>query len=59
MVVRPDVFDLDEIAELIEDGDVRVHIERVFPLSEAAEAQRLLETGHVRGKLVLDCRDAG
>lgn len=59
MVVRPDVFHLDEIAELIEDGDVRVHIERVFPLCEAAEAQRLLEAGHVRGKLVLDCRDAG
>ncbi len=59
MVVRPDVFHLDEIAELIEDGDVRVHIERAFPLSEVADAHRLLETGHVRGKLVLDCRDAG
>ncbi|MEX0605111.1 MAG: NADP-dependent oxidoreductase [Marinobacter sp.] len=57
MVVRSDVFHLDEIAELIEDGDVRVHVDRVFPISEVAEAHRLLEAGHVRGKLVLDCRD--
>lgn len=56
MTVRPEVFHLEEIAELIEDGDVRVHIDRVFTLAQAAEAHRLLETGHVRGKLVLDCR---
>ncbi len=56
MTVRPDVFHLEEIAELIEDGDVRVHIDQQFPLSEAAAAHSLLEGGHVRGKLVLDCR---
>lgn len=58
MTVRPEVFHLEEIAELIEDGDVRVHLDRVFPLAEAADAHRLLEQGHVRGKLVLDCRGA-
>ena len=56
MTVRPDSFHLDEIAELIEDGDVKVHIEEVFPLAEVAAAHERLETGHVRGKLVLDCR---
>lgn len=56
MTVRPDSFHLDEIAELIEDGDVKVHIEKVFPLAEVAAAHELLEGGHVRGKLVLDCR---
>lgn len=56
MTVRPDVFHLDEIAELIEDGDVRVHLDRVFPLDQVADAHELLEGGHVRGKLVLDCR---
>ncbi|MCM0614299.1 NADP-dependent oxidoreductase [Marinobacter sediminum] len=55
MTVRPDVFHLDEIAELIEDGDVKVHIERAFPLEQVADAHELLEGGHVRGKLVLDC----
>ncbi|MCK2150443.1 NADP-dependent oxidoreductase [Marinobacter alexandrii] len=56
MTVRPDVFHLDEIAELIEDGDVRVHLDQVFPLDQVAHAHELLEGGHVRGKLVLDCR---
>ena len=56
MTVRPDVFHLDEIAELIEDGDVKVHIEQTFPLADVADAHALLEGGHVRGKLVLDCR---
>ncbi|XKH02513.1 NADP-dependent oxidoreductase [Marinobacter nauticus] len=56
MTVRPDSFHLDEIAELIEDGDVKVHIEEVFPLAEVAAAHERLESGHVRGKLVLDCR---
>ncbi|MEC7377996.1 MAG: NADP-dependent oxidoreductase [Pseudomonadota bacterium] len=56
MTVRPDVFHLDEIAELIEDGDVRVHIEKAFPLEDVAQAHEMLEGGHVRGKLVLDCR---
>ncbi|WP_298452940.1 NADP-dependent oxidoreductase [uncultured Marinobacter sp.] len=55
MTVRPDVFHLDEIAELIEDGDVKVHIEKAFKLDQAAQAHELLEGGHVRGKLVLDC----
>lgn len=56
MTVRPDVFHLDEIAELIEDGDVHVHVDQTFPLEDAAKAHRLLEQGHVRGKLILDCR---
>ncbi len=56
MTVRPDVFNLDEIAELIEDGEVRVHVSKVFPLAQVADAHELLEGGHVRGKLVLDCR---
>lgn len=56
MTVRPDVFHLEEIAELIEDGDVRVHIDRAFPLDQVQQAHQTLELGHVRGKLVLDCR---
>ncbi|MEP6134089.1 zinc-binding dehydrogenase, partial [Marinobacter sp.] len=39
----------------IEDGDVRVHIDKTFSLDQVADAHRLLEGGHVRGKLVLDC----
>ena len=56
MTVRPDVFHLEEIAELVEDGDVRVHIDETFSLNQVQQAHQALEGGHVRGKLVLDCR---
>jgi NADPH:quinone reductase-like Zn-dependent oxidoreductase len=56
LTVRPDVFHLEEIAELIEDGDVQVHVEQVFALEEVSQAHRLIEQGHVRGKVILDCR---
>ena len=44
---------LDLITELIDDGAVRVHVDRVFDLAEGPEAHRLLEQGHTRGKIVL------
>ncbi|MFN3707498.1 NADP-dependent oxidoreductase [Microcella sp.] len=51
--VAPSGSTLAVIARLIDSGDLRVHVDRTFPLAEAAEAHRLLEGGHVRGKLVL------
>jgi NADPH:quinone reductase-like Zn-dependent oxidoreductase len=54
MVVRPNSRQLAEIARLIESGKVVVKIGKTFPLRSAADAHRLVETGHVRGKVVLD-----
>ncbi|MER7668361.1 NADP-dependent oxidoreductase [Kitasatospora sp. NPDC096128] len=34
-------------------GTLRLPLHRVLPLAEAAEAQRISEAGHVRGKIVL------
>ncbi len=51
--VRPDGDELRELAELVEGGQLRPHIEEVFPLEGAADAHERLEGGHVRGKLVL------
>ena len=45
--------DLDEITKLVTAGKLRPVIERVFPLEQIAEAHRLSETGHVKGKLVI------
>ena len=45
--------ELTEIAELIDAGSVIVHIDREFPLEDAADAHRLLGEGHTRGKIVL------
>jgi NADPH:quinone reductase-like Zn-dependent oxidoreductase len=51
--VRPDGAQLDGLTRLIDEGRLRPHVERAFPLEEAAAAHELLEAGHVRGKLVL------
>jgi len=39
--------------ELIEAGRVSLPVAQTFPLADVAEAQRVSEAGHVRGKLVL------
>jgi NADPH:quinone reductase-like Zn-dependent oxidoreductase len=42
-----------QLSKLIQAGKLKPTIAKVFPLSEAAAAHELLETGHVRGKMVL------
>jgi NADPH:quinone reductase-like Zn-dependent oxidoreductase len=44
---------LKEIGALIEAGRFSLPVAQTFPLDQIAEAHRLSETGHVRGKLVL------
>jgi NADPH:quinone reductase-like Zn-dependent oxidoreductase len=44
---------LAEIGELIESGRFSLPVVQTFPLTEVAEAHRVSEDGHVRGKLVL------
>jgi NADPH:quinone reductase-like Zn-dependent oxidoreductase len=51
--VRPDAADLARLGELAGQGRLRVLVQQEFPLAEAARAQRLLQGGHVHGKLVL------
>jgi NADPH:quinone reductase-like Zn-dependent oxidoreductase len=53
MMARSNGADLANVAELIEAGKVRPVIDRTFPLLEAAEAIRHLDTRHARGKVVL------
>jgi NADPH:quinone reductase-like Zn-dependent oxidoreductase len=45
---------LQEMAQLIDAGQVQVFISRVFPLAQVADAHRESQTWHVRGKLVLE-----
>ncbi len=51
--VRPDAPGLAELAQLFDAGQLRVELSQVYPLEEAADAYRQLETGHVRGKVVV------
>lgn len=44
---------LQECASMIEEGLLRPHVSRVFPLQEVAQAHHLIEEGHTSGKIVL------
>jgi enoyl reductase len=44
---------LRRLVELHTRGLLKVQVQQAFPLEQAAEAHRLIDTGHVRGKLAL------
>lgn len=44
---------LKQIVQLIEEGTVKVYIEKTFPLTEAKEALQYVHKGRTRGKVVL------
>jgi NADPH:quinone reductase-like Zn-dependent oxidoreductase len=51
--VTPDGSTLAIVSRLLESGAVKVYVDQVFDLADAAEAHRAIESGHTRGKLVL------
>ena len=44
---------LQEISGLVDQGHLKVIIEKVFPLSSVREAHELSEKGHSRGKIII------
>lgn len=50
---KPVQDDLRWLASHAESGELRVEVQQTFPLARAADAHRLLEGRHVRGKVVL------
>lgn len=52
--VHPDGGQLTEIASMIASGGVKITLDSVFPLADAKAAHERVETGHVRGKVVLE-----
>ncbi|MEW2523637.1 NADP-dependent oxidoreductase [Streptomyces sp. NPDC047071] len=53
MLVEPDHGGLRAIASLVEEGRLRVVVDTVLPLEEAARAHALGERGRTTGKIVL------
>jgi NADPH:quinone reductase-like Zn-dependent oxidoreductase len=55
--VSPDGATLAVISRLLESGAVKVYVDQVFDLEDAADAHRAIESGHTRGKVVLKVAD--
>lgn len=53
-LVQPSRSELTTIADAIDDGALRVHVQKTFALHDAARAHGDAERTPVRGKLVLD-----
>lgn len=51
--VRPDREGLEALARLADDGKLRVEVAETYPLDQIADAHRLSEEGHVRGKVAI------
>lgn len=56
MVMHPEEAQLEEIAKLIEAGEVKPVIDRVFSLDQVKEALLYSQSGHAHGKIVLRVR---
>jgi NADPH:quinone reductase-like Zn-dependent oxidoreductase len=53
IAVDPDPVALRELVELVEHGRLRIHVQETFPFERVVDAHRLLDGGHLTGKLVL------
>jgi NADPH:quinone reductase-like Zn-dependent oxidoreductase len=51
--MQPDARRLEELASMVDSGELSVRLERTYPLEKAPEALEESRTGHVRGKIVL------
>jgi NADPH:quinone reductase len=53
LLVHPSGEQMAAMVPLFETGQLKTHLEAVFPLQDVAQAHKLIEGGHVRGKVVL------
>ncbi|WP_372666771.1 NADP-dependent oxidoreductase [Amycolatopsis kentuckyensis] len=53
IAVDPDPVALRGLAGLVDRGELRVHVQETFSFDRIADAHRLIERGHLRGKVVL------
>jgi NADPH:quinone reductase-like Zn-dependent oxidoreductase len=53
LVSKERAEDYQALAQLVDSGAVTPVVDRVFALSESADALRYVESGHARGKVVV------
>lgn len=54
MLVDPNPEQLDALLYMVSVGLVKTEIQQVYPLDQVVEAHKQIETGHTRGKILLD-----
>lgn len=59
ILARRDRDDLQQLADWLGSGALRIVVGEVYPASRIADAVALSESGHVRGKLILRFADSG
>lgn len=53
IALDPDPVALRGLVALVDQGRLRVHVQETFPFERVADAHRLIEKGHLQGKVVL------
>jgi NADPH:quinone reductase-like Zn-dependent oxidoreductase len=53
-IMEPDGLQLEEISKLVDGGKCRPVVDSVWPLEKFEEAFERLDSGHAKGKVVLD-----
>lgn len=48
---------LDHLTELVDNGAIKIQIDKVFPFDQAIEAYKYQENDHTRGKVVIKIKD--
>ncbi len=56
MIMKPDMKQLADLAELVAIGKLKVAIGKVFRLEDVQEAHKALQAGHTAGKLVFSMK---
>ena len=52
--LSPSSATLAVLTRMIDAGDLRVHLDRIVPFDQIAEAHRLIDEGHTRGKIAIE-----
>lgn len=55
--VQPNSGQLSKISKLIDSGDIKIEIDSIYQLDDVAKAHEKSESGHTRGKIVLQIQE--
>ncbi|WP_298720034.1 NADP-dependent oxidoreductase [uncultured Oceanisphaera sp.] len=53
MLKTNDIEQLEQLVQAVAEGRLKVEVSQVFPLADGVAAHRQIETGHTRGKILL------